>query len=258
MRPLSRFPFRGTFFVLLFVCLSSIQAQDSLRILTYNVRNCRGLDDYSVINTERIGQVVTKQSPDVTGIQELDNQTQRSQNRNILQELAAETKMNPTYGAAIDFQGGQYGVGILSKEKPIKTTSVPLPGKEEKRVLLIAEFDRYVFFCTHFSLTEASRLESVAIINAERQKYADKPVVLVGDLNATPDSEVIQTLNKTWQRASGLDFTFSADKPYETIDYVFVSCPNGEKVSVKSTHVVEEPVASDHRPVLTVVEFPHK
>ncbi len=245
-----------TLFVLIFVQSSSAVAQEALRILTYNVRNCRGLDNYSSINSQRVADVIARQPPDLAGIQELDNKTTRSQDRNILQELAEGTKLAPTYGPAIEFQGGQYGVGILSKDKPISVRTVPLPGQEEKRVLLIAEFSRYVFFCTHLSLTAASRQESVEIINEERQKYASKPVILVGDLNATPDSPVVQTLRKSWTQASGNDFTFSADKPFETIDYVFVSCPQNVRFSVKSTQVVEEAVASDHRPVLTEIEIP--
>ena len=88
-----------------------------------------------------------------------------------------------TYNASIDFQGGKYGIGILTKEKPVKTTSVSLPGREEKRSFLLVEMKDYVFCCTHLSLTEEDRMTSVEIINKITAAYKPKPVFLCGDFN---------------------------------------------------------------------------
>lgn len=227
-------------------------AQESLRVLSYNVRNCRGLDDYQSLNVVRIAGVVSNQAPDVVALQELDRKTKRNTGRDVLQELAAATGMTGTYGEAIPFQGGSYGVGILSKNKPLRSYHLPLPGKEEARALLVCEFDTFVFFCTHLSLTAESRLASVGIINREQATFS-KPVLLAGDFNAEPDSAVVQEFGKSWKRVSPLLPTFPADKPDRTIDYIFVS--GNTAVQASESRVVNEPVASDHRPVFSRVSF---
>jgi len=227
-------------------------AQESLRVLSYNVRNCRGLDDYQSINVARIAGVVSNQTPDVVALQELDRKAKRSMGRDVLQELAAATGMTGTYGEATPFQGGSYGVGILSKNKPLRSYHLPLPGKEEVRTLLVCEFDTFVFFCTHLSLTAESRQASAEIINREQAKFS-KPVLLAGDFNAEPDSAVVQEFGKSWKRVSPLLPTFPADKPDRTIDYIFVS--GNTAVQASESRVVNEPVASDHRPVFSRVSF---
>jgi len=220
--------------------------------MSYNVRNCRGLDDYHSINVTRIAGVISNQAPDVVALQELDRKAKRSMGRDVLQEIASSTGMTGTYGEAIPFQGGSYGVGVLSKTKPLRSYHLPLPGKEEPRTLLVCEFDTFVFFCTHLSLTAESRQISAEIIKREQAKFS-KPVLLAGDFNAEPDSAVMQEFGKSWKRVSPLLPTFPADKPDRIIDYIFVS--GNTAVQVPETHVVNEPVASDHRPVFSRVTF---
>lgn len=236
----------------LVMCCLPISAQGHLRILSYNVRNCRGLDTPQTIDVARIAAVITNQTPDVVALQELDRKTKRYANRDVLQEIASATGMIGTYGEAIPFQGGSYGVGILSKSRPLRSYNLPLPGKEEPRTLLVCEFDTFVLFCTHFSLTAESRSESVEIINQEQAKFS-KPVFLAGDFNDKPDSVVLQALEKSWTRLSSLQPTFPADNPDRTIDYIFVS--PSTKVQASESHVINESAASDHRPVFVHVNF---
>ena len=236
----------------LILSCTTLSTQAPLRVLSYNVRNCRGLDDYESINVERIARVIRGQCPDVAAIQELDRQATRSGQRDILQELADATGMIGSYGEAIAFQGGAYGVGILSKKRPVRTYHIPLPGKEEARVLLVCEFDTFVFFCTHLSLTAESRLASAEIIGRERAKFA-KPVLLAGDFNAEPEAAELRAFEQSWKRASPLRPTFPADKPDRVIDYIFVSA--GTEFQAADAAVVEEPVASDHRPVFANVHL---
>ena len=85
------------------------------------------------------------------------------------------------------------GIGILSKEKPLDIQTFPLPGREEERMLMVAEFKDYFFACTHLSLTEEDRLASLDIIK-QSVSTSQKPFFLAGDLNDTPDSKFIQSL----------------------------------------------------------------
>lgn len=222
----------------------------TLRILSYNIRNAKGLDN--VTDYKRIANVIDKGNSDVVALQELDSVTKRSNGKDVLVELAKETGMYSSYAAAIDFSGGKYGVGILSKEKPIAQRSLSLPGSEEKRVLLIVEFKNYVLFCTHLSLMEADRITSADIINKEAATYT-KPVFLAGDLNDTPTSLMMQLLTKQWNFLTEIAPTFPANNPDRCIDYIMSY--NQHNVMVKRSIVVDEPLASDHRPVMVEINW---
>jgi len=217
-----------------------------LRILTYNVRNCLGMDEK--IDYDRIAAVINAIHPDVVALQELDSVTTRSNSVDVLKTVANKCRMKYTYGASIPYRGGKYGIGILSKETPLNTSFSPLPGREEKRGLLMAEFENYILFCTHFSLTEADRVASVQLIN-QKAKELRKRVFLAGDLNASPESEAINLLSEYWINLSGQQPTFPSSKPKECIDYIWgINCCNLIYNIIKQ-EVVPEKIASDHRPV---------
>lgn len=222
----------------------------TLRLLSYNIRNAKGLDN--ITDYKRIANVIEKANVDVVALQELDSVTKRSNGKYVLLELANETRMYSSYAAAIDFSGGKYGVGILSKEKPIAQRSISLPGSEEKRVLLIVEFKNYVLFCTHLSLTEADRNTSAEIINKEAATYT-KPVFLSGDLNDTPTSPMMQLLTKQWNLLSEIAPTFPANNPDRCIDYIMSY--KQHKVIIKRSIVINEPLASDHRPMMVELSW---
>ena len=229
------------------------QENDKIVILTYNVRNCRGLDN--ITDYQRVADIINRIDPELVALQELDSATQRSGKIIVLNELALRTKLHPTFGAAIDYQGGKYGIGILSKEKPVKWESTPLPGREESRSLLIVEFKNYIFCCTHFSLNEEDRIKSVEIIN-NLFKETTKPVFLAGDLNATPGSEVIKTLEPGWLILNNTtEPTIPANNPRRCIDYLLVLKNSKYKYIAEQSIVEAEPLASDHLPVWVKVRI---
>lgn len=237
--------------MIIFAAFAYAEEPTTLRMLCYNIRNASGLDN--VTDYDRTAQVMRDAQPDLIAIQELDCKTRRSGGDDRLAELAQRTGLVPSYGAAIEYQGGQYGVGILSKEKPLATRTVPLPGREEKRVLLIAEFPEYVFFCTHFSLTAEDRLASVRIIADELAKYPQKAVFLAGDLNCEPTEAPIIELQKSWKILSSDGMTFPADVPEIRIDYILGANLPASWTLMKHC-VVEEAGASDHRPIFVQLE----
>ncbi len=142
---------------------------NTYRIASYNVRNGIGLDN--VTDYQRTAEVIRSIDPDVIALQELDSVTGRSKGVDVLQKLADHTGMYAIYSPSINFDGGKYGTGLMSKEKPISWKSISLPGREEARSLLIVEFDKYIIFSTHLSLTSADRMTSFEIINEQVQQY---------------------------------------------------------------------------------------
>lgn len=242
-----------TFFSLLFLCLLTfnVDGQSTLRLMSYNIRHGAGLDER--LDFDRIAEVINREHPDVVALQEVDSVTQRIGGRDLLGELGKLTGMQQVYAPAISFDGGKYGIGLLCRKKPLAIRRVPLPGREEPRMLLIAEFEDYVFCCTHLSLTEEDQLASVEKIGKllENEK---KPVFLAGDLNAEPDSPTMKALQKKFViLTGGKEMTIPADNPQSCIDYILGYMANGSRYQVTTNYVVNEPVASDHRPVFVNV-----
>lgn len=235
-------------------CEEKKERTDSkVKILSYNVKNCIGMD--GVVDYRRVADVIKRVDADIVALQELDSATKRSKGVVVLNELARMTGMYQTYGASIDYQGGKYGIGILTKEKPLSWKRVLLPGREEPRSLLIVELEKMVIGCTHFSLTEEDRLSSAYKVSTAFKDY-QKPVFLAGDLNAIPTSSVIDNIESSWCILNNVSSpTIPSDKPNRCIDYILgLKTPGVTFVTVK-TLVEQEPVASDHLPVWAEVEI---
>lgn len=234
----------------------SAQAQNTLRLMTYNIKNANGMDD--VRSFQRIANVINNASPDVVAVQEVDSMTHRSGQKYVLGEIAERTQMHAYFAPAIDYDGGKYGVGLLTKQAPIRLQTMPLPGREEARTLILAEFEDYIYCCTHLSLTEEDRMESLKVLKT----FADsskKPFFLAGDMNAEPESAFIKELQKEYQIISNpKQPTFPAPEPKETIDYIASLKQNAAGFAVISARVLNEPVASDHRPLLVVLRTAEK
>lgn len=239
-------------FICMYLALSGFagcqeNSGESLTIMSYNVRNGRGMDN--ITDYQRVADIINRVNPDIVALQELDSATQRSEGIVLLDELSRRTGMLGTYGPAIDYQGGKYGVGILTRNKPLSTRIVPLPGTEEKRILLLVEMESYVLGCTHFSLTQEDRMKSAEIISSSVTAY-NKPVFLAGDINDLPDSEVLTLLEQDWNTLSNKNLpTYRSDRPEKCIDYIFGYKNDYYVFEVIEALVGSEPVASDHSPL---------
>lgn len=231
-------------------------SDNTLRLMSYNIRNGCDMAGKAFQYAAQIG-VISRQRPDVVAVEEVDSATQRSAGRFPLGEYAAALGMHYEYSPAISYQGGKYGIGILSREKPLSVKRIALPGREEARTALIAEFPRYVFAAAHLSLTDADRLSSVEILRAQAEAHPDKPFFIAGDFNLTPASEAGKLLAKYFRVLTDAKKpTYPADKPNSTIDYIAVySGPRAADVVGLSRGVVNAPTQSDHRPVVTAVRF---
>lgn len=217
-------------------------------VLTYNIRNAitddGEVDFYDVVST------ILRSEADYVALQELDSITGRSKGRDVLRELAMLSGYYPVYGSSIDYDGGRYGIGILSKHKPQKVRKVLLPGREEGRVMLVAEFRDVVFACTHLSLTAEDRMSSLSLI-LDEAKRCDKPFLLAGDFNDVPESEFIKQIEYEFTILSQKDkYTFPARSPKACIDYIVSYKGSGEALVLRDSQVLPRGRVSDHLPLL--------
>ena len=247
---------KNLLFIFAALFIFSAQAQNTLKLMSYNIKNANGMDN--VCNFQRIANVINNTAPDVVAIQEVDSMTNRSGQKYVLGEIAERTQMHGYFAPAIDYDGGKYGIGLLTKQVPLRLQSLPLPGREEARTLILAEFTDYIYCCTHMSLTEEDRMKSLELVKAFTSS-STKPLFLAGDMNAEPESGFIKELQKDFQILSNpKQHTFPAPDPKETIDYIAMLKQNAKGFAVISAKVINEPMASDHRPILVELRTAEK
>ena len=235
----------------------------AIRLMTYNVGAvCKFIgDDFSKEdNVKLIAEIVKESQADAVAYQELDSCNTRN---DYFQLKAITESCNPKwsyfYGPAIDYKGGKYGTGVASQNKRvIKTLYIPIPVKEksEPRVLTIVEYKDYVIACTHLNGGQPAQVE---YLNAEIKKlYGDskKPVFLGGDMNAFPESPMMDEFRKAWtiisQTTDGTSVQ-STQKP--CIDYILQLNNKAKAAKVVDSKVIKNAqagdmkIASDHYPV---------
>ena len=233
-------------------------APKELRILCYNIHI--GIGNDGKLDLERTAKTIMEQKPDIVAIQEIDRHTERTQNVDQPAELERLTGMHAVFGRTIGLGSGEYGIAILSKYpvKEQKITQLPQLGNREDRGVLEATIQlddktMLLFACTHFCHQSEERRTMQAEKINELFAGRDGLVIVAGDFNATPDSKTIETIKAKWSDATNGEPTFSSDKPRSKIDYIFYR--PADKVRVKETRVIREPVTSDHSPVLSVLEM---
>src|SRR5687767_10546954 len=113
---------RIALFVFLAVAILSpapLAAKRTLRVMTYNIHVGIGMD--KKLDLQRIADVINAAHPDLVGLQEVDRGVKRTEGKDEIVELASMTGMQYAFAPNLDYQGGKYGVAILSRF-PIKNT----------------------------------------------------------------------------------------------------------------------------------------
>jgi endonuclease/exonuclease/phosphatase family metal-dependent hydrolase len=241
------------------VVIPTKEDESKLTVMTYNIHHCNPPSAGTKIDVEAIASVINKHKPDLVALQEVDVNTERSgKGRNQAQLLAALTGMHYFFAKAIDHQGGDYGVAILSRYAILDSAQYSLPvdqaiGGEPRTIAAItAEITKgkkVIFASTHLDLKEQNRRTQSELI-VKHFANESLPVIIGGDFNAMPDSPSISYLDQTFTRSCKDDClpTIPVDKPKRTIDFIMFR--PADKLKAVSTKVIDEKYASDHLPVL--------
>jgi endonuclease/exonuclease/phosphatase family metal-dependent hydrolase len=258
-----------------------------VRVLTYNIRHGEGRDGR--VDLERIAEVIRRVQPDIIALQEVDRGTARSGGVDQVSELAQRLEMHAAFGAAMFHDGGSYGVAILSRWPIHDIESHPLPFTPDNEprtalsVLLRAGDDGPLlrFVSTHLDQSRDTddRPAQVSYLNRVLAVQDGVPTILAGDFNLRADSSLIRVLEGVWTNAAAgtasLAGTASAQAPTSTpaagpsqgsqttlgpgrgrggrSDWVLIR-PDTRWRVIEAT-VIDETTASDHRPVLAVLEW---
>ena len=233
-----------------------------LRVLSYNIHHARGTD--GVLDLDRIARVIRSAEPQIVALQEVDRGVDRSERRDQPADLARRCGMEAVFFGNIRHQEGDYGNALLTSLPIIEARNEPLPnsGGGEQRGLLVVDLKAPVgdepirVLATHLDhrRPEADRLASADLINQVAEEEPTRPSILMGDLNATPESATLARFELAWQRANDDPRpTIPVSAPKRQIDYILTR-PD-DRWRVVEVRVLDEPIASDHRPILAVLEW---
>jgi endonuclease/exonuclease/phosphatase family metal-dependent hydrolase len=235
-------------------------AARTLRVMSYNVHVGIGVDKQ--LDLRRVADVISRERPDLVGLQEVDVGVARTNRVDQLAELARLTGLHAAFAPNLEYQGGWYGVAVLSRF-PILRTGHELFDhlrEAERRGLLRVEVEvgrrRLSFATTHLDYRHADnrRFETEQLLAA--LSGVRRPLVVAGDFNDEPSGDsyklMLTRFNDAWAAAPPHDggLTYPADTPVKRIDYVFHSAA----LRARRAWVVAS-VASDHRAVMAELEF---
>lgn len=231
------------------------------KVMTYNIHHCNPPSAGEKIDVEAIAKVINAEKPDFVALQEVDVNTERSgKGKNQAQQLAELTGMKFYFSKAIDHQGGDYGVAVLTRFPIADSAKHALPIRpdmqEENRTIAavtvkLPDNRKLIFASTHLGLKEPNRLLQAETI-LKHFGATELPMILAGDFNATPESPVIAYFDKYFTRTcSECKPTIPVEEAKKTID--FIMHKQGAKLKSANTRVIDEQYASDHLPV--VAEF---
>lgn len=233
-----------------------------LRVLSYNIHHGAGTD--GALDLPRIARVITEVAPDLVALQEVDQGMKRTNEVDQPAELARLTGMHVVFGDNLAIDGGRYGNAVLSRLPVAQHQNHLLPSIDqgEQRGVLELSFElpgkagALRLFATHLDARRSNeeRMVSADAINRLVEREPATPALLAGDLNAVPASDVLRRFETRWSNTTPQPLATSpADKPRRQID--FVLCSPAARWHVVESRVLDEAVASDHRPLLLVLDL---
>ncbi len=250
------------FLLSFYSCKSRNKVQvKSIKVLSYNIRYSYGMDEK--YDLERIAKVISEQEPDIVGLQEIGDSTMAA-------KLGELTGMKFVFGPSLEKMNG-YGDAVLSKHpfEWVGNYSIPSASSSRYQAMgvdvdlssVYGEGRKVRFINTHFDWLQTlgskeARLATVEVIEKGFFNDTILPAILTGDLNATPESAPLKKLMDKgwWNENLGKELkTIPSTNPEKQIDYILVRPRKNWKIV--NVEVLDEPVASDHLPVLMTLEL---
>ncbi|WP_195453760.1 endonuclease/exonuclease/phosphatase family protein [Alistipes communis] len=244
----------------------------SLRVMTYNIYGARATSPANAADLDAIAEVIRRQNPDFVTLNEVDVFTNRTgKDVHQARDLAEKLGMEWHFSKAIDRDGGEYGDAVLSKYPILEKRSYRLPcaaeqpGEDRSLCVIRVQIDGKDLYVASTHLDhlsgDASRLVQATEIRRIRDTELEGDLILCGDLNAIPSSNVIATMTSFLTNTGPIDqYTFPSDDPSRKIDYIMYApiehfgVQNCQVVS-RGDQQVDGVDASDHRPVIADIRF---
>jgi len=242
-----------------------------LKVITYNVHRWVGTDRKTL--PERAMNVIAASGANIVALQEVRAGRIRMGWQNRAEAVARSLGMTLHFQPTIRVFGEQFGLAIMTSLPSRRIKGERLPslmhdgGLSKRSALWISvELDgrEIQVINAHLSLRPAERLMQAHALLSEdwlgNSRCMD-PVILMGDLNASPRSRSYKLLSSSLDDAQlmtkrGIAMpTFHTRMPVMRLDHIFL---RGEGLSVRKARPLRTRLTrstSDHLPVVAEIEF---
>jgi endonuclease/exonuclease/phosphatase family metal-dependent hydrolase len=223
-----------------------------LRIATYNVHKCKGIDGR--VSIDRIGRVLEEVNADIMALQEIFYPQ--------AEHLAKTFDAHWAFGGNRQLLGADYGNVVLSRHtlRSHCNYDVTVPGRENRGCLRTDVFlhNRALHvFNVHLGTAfferrrQAKHLLDEAVL---RSRTLDGPRVILGDFNEWTRGHVSQTLSKEFQSTDVRVYlkrvrTYPGIFPVMHLDHIYYD-PQLSVEHVCLHRTKTSLVASDHLPLV--------
>lgn len=242
--------------------LCGVVCGSDLHVLTYNIHSGKGTDN--VIDLPRLAKVIKSFSPDIVSLQEVDKLTTRSGKVDQAEELARLTGMNFIFGVSQKRWGGEYGNAVLSRFPMTESNVIALPGEPRSALCVKIDLstfddgpDELLFVATHMDTKQEHRLAGLPLLETGVSVYDPSPMIMAGDFNALVKSPTMNILERKWMVTTAGEslVTIPAKRKWSAAQIDYILCRSEDNWVVIENRVVENLIASDHFPLLSVLKY---
>jgi len=224
-----------------------------LRIVTYNIRSCKGLDGH--VRPDRIAEILRRIGADVIALQEVRAEQAA--------EIAQQLGYNVFFGHADTVHGYNFGNAVLTRFTIRDTHLYPIgvPGRQQRACLRAdiawpdGDHTLHVF-AVHLGLSVAERREQAERLASQQiledPSIQNEPRILLGDFNEKFNHQDVNRNLKPLLQLIGKK-SWPAPLPFVDLDRVYFS----RDLKRRSAHVYRSDsawFASDHVPLVAVLE----
>ncbi len=203
-----------------------------IRVMSYNLHQGFGISGSQ--DLEALARTIEEAGADLVALQEVSRGWVINGSTDMLVWLGRRLRMPYVWGPAAD---AVWGNAILSR-RPIAAwgnQELPRGGAPMRRAVMWAEVElgggeRLLAIATHFHHVEGhGHIREPQAAEVVRLWGGREKAVLLGDLNAHPDAREMAVLREAGLRdafalaGQGDGFTYRSDRPYERIDYIWLS-----------------------------------
>ena len=229
--------------------------RQALRVATYNVHGCVGIDGR--YDPARVAAVLRELDADVVGLQEVDNHRPLHRGLHQLELLRRETGLMAVPGLNISSKRGEYGNALLTRlpVADVRRLDLSVPGHEPRGAIdvdLVGPEGRLRTIVTHLGLRPSERGKQIAGILEALSPGPEPwpPTLLLGDINEWMPSGGVRVRALTGRFAA--DYrgrSFPAPCPIFFLDRIFAH-PRPEHATFRVHRSRLARLASDHLPAI--------
>lgn len=244
-----------------FLIVSMINMALELRIMSYNIY---GLRNHS---GEELANVLKKYKPDIISLQEVDRNTRRSKGRDVTADIANVLGYTYYYFQnTLNFDGGEFGISIISKYPIKEIFTYKLPSLGEQRHLIGIKLDEEILgekitiINTHFDYRIEKIEEQLDAALRIVEEFSEGITFLSGDLNFLPQSKFYNKIRE-YNWIDTYHNKYNTIKNLEKdirIDYIFGD--NSNKWEIDQSYFIKDRSVnwveySDHFPYMARVKI---